>query len=454
MQKELLDDKLESQSKESDETILGEGENIAENPNASNNTAAAVSDVARVSKNNLIIIVAALSLGVIALIYFLYYNNKPTPQSDDGGPFAAKKQPTRAQDIPMPSLGGSSRPDGSVAITAPASAPLQEKKIDPQQQTQPQTQPTALPPLPKLPELPKAEPATTALPALPKADPSQQNAQSRQDAKIKSSIMLTGGGGGSSAATAGSGTGSKGTPVSASTAAGDFVPAFTSATNSQITTVGDLSVTITQGKILDAVLETPINTNYQGPIRALISRDVYSDKGSNILIPRGSRLIGTLKGGYTPGMTRVMIDWNRIIMPSGYDISVSGSPAISPSGMIGVEGYIDRQFLETLGTTAMLSVINIGMAKVIEDKFKIKPSTTIDQTGTNGNIKTSTNLTPTQQTAQSELQNLSDATTNWLKQNFVPTPYIVIDQGTRVKVFVNQDIRFPKNLNTNISMVR
>lgn len=446
MQKELVDDKLESQSKEADAnaSILGEGDSIAENPNASNNATAAISDVAKVSKNNLIIIVAALALGAIALIYFVYYKNTPKSQPDDGGPFAAKKQPTRAQDIPMPSLGSSSRPDTSIAMTAPTLTPIQEKNV------QPQT-PASPPPLPKLPDLPKAD-STPAPPALPKADASQQNGQNRQDAKIKSSIMLTGGGG--AGATQGSGTTSKGAPISAATAEGDFVPDFTSATSSQVTTVGDLSVTITQGKVLDAVLETPINTNYQGPIRAIVSRDAYSDKGSNILIPKGSRLIGALKGGYSPGMTRVMIDWSRIIMPSGYDVAISGSPGISPSGMIGVEGYIDRQFLETLGTTAMLSVINIAMAKIIEDKFKIQPSTTIDQTGTNGNIKTSTNLTPTQQTAQNELQNLSDATTNWLKQNFVPTPYIVIDQGTRVKVFVNQDIRFPKNLNTNISMVR
>jgi type IV secretion system protein VirB10 len=242
--------------------------------------------------------------------------------------------------------------------------------------------------------------------------------------------------------------------LTANTASGNFIPGMSAASSTRVSTVGDMSITIAQGKILDAVLETPVNTKYPGPVRALISRDVFSDKGTNVLIPKGSRLIGSLAGGYTPGNTRIMIQWTRIIMPSGNDINVSGFPAVGPSGMIGVEGIIDRQLMETLGSAALLSLINISTAKVIQDKFKIPESTSTTTETAAGSTRVQSTQTPVQQTAQEEFQKLSDMSNAWIKQNFAPTPYIVLDQGTRVKVFVNQDIRFPKNINNALQPVR
>jgi len=40
------------------------------------------------------------------------------------------------------------------------------------------------------------------------------------------------------------------------------------------------------------VLETAINSDLPGYTRAIVSRDIRSFDGTNILVPRGSRLIG------------------------------------------------------------------------------------------------------------------------------------------------------------------
>ena len=439
--KETIND-ASAPSSEEGANVLGESDNIAENPNAAGGGNSAIMDTSKIQKNNLLIIFAILALGAIIIVY--YISTRPKKQQDNKGlPFATDNKPTKEADIPMPTISASYRPDTAIAVAAPTPPPPPPQPVAPKE-----VAPSA-PPTLKLPEAPKELP-----PPLEKNDLKAQEEAAKSN-KEKSSIMLTNASaqtpsGGNAAA----GAGAHNSPISATTASGDFAPEFTSAGAVKVTMVGDMSITITQGKILDAVLETPINTSNAGPIRALISRDVYSEKGSNVLIPKGSRLVGTLKSGYSPGNTRVMIDWTRIIMPSGYDIAITGSPAVSPIGMLGIEGFVDRKLLETLGTSALLSVINIGMAKIIESKFNIKPATTTDMTSNTGTIKTTSSLTPTQQAAQTELQNLSNATEDWVKQNFVPTPYIVIDQGTRVKVFVNQDIKFPKNSTSNISFIK
>lgn len=59
--------------------------------------------------------------------------------------------------------------------------------------------------------------------------------------------------------------------------------------------LADPSRMIVQGTLLDGVLETAISTDLPGAIRAVLSQDVLSYDGTNVLLPRGSRLIGHYK---------------------------------------------------------------------------------------------------------------------------------------------------------------
>jgi type IV secretion system protein VirB10 len=384
-----------------------------------------------ISKNNIFLLIGVLVACGIGVAYF-WLSDKETVSSEKN-PFAEKK-PETSRAVTAPVLQGSGGAPGQGAISLEAKQP--EKMPEPAP-----LQPALLSPVSK------PAPALPQISAGSQAGSTAGQAQGKYDAKIKSSMMLGGGQSGSK------GTGSELPKLDAATANGDFRPKLTVASSTQVAQVGDLSNIITQGKMIDSVLETPINTLYPGPIRALISRDVFSEKGSNILIPRGSRVLGTLKGGYTPGITRVSVNWDRIILPNGYDISIASAPGVNKLGMMGIEGIVNRQFIETIGSAALLSIINISAANVVEKYFDIKPSivTTSSNDALGPNVRSQTALGPTQQAAQSEVQNLSNITKDWLKQNFLPTPYIVINQGTRLKIFVNQDIRFPKNLNEGVS---
>jgi type IV secretory pathway VirB10-like protein len=122
----------------------------------------------------------------------------------------------------------------------------------------------------------------------------------------------------------------------------------------------DVSRVVPQGFVIPAVLETAIDSDLPGSVRAVVSRDVRGFDGSKVLIPRGSKLIGQYKSAAAIGQTRAFVVWSRIITPTGVSIDV-GSPATDRLGRGGLEGKADTHFFERFGSSILLSVISGGI---------------------------------------------------------------------------------------------
>ena len=83
---------------------------------------------------------------------------------------------------------------------------------------------------------------------------------------------------------------------------------------------------ITEGTVIAGVLETAINSTLPGMVRAVNAADVYSHDGSQLLIPKGSRLVGRYQADIRRGQVRVFVLWTRIIRADGLSILIN-SPA-------------------------------------------------------------------------------------------------------------------------------
>jgi type IV secretion system protein VirB10 len=118
----------------------------------------------------------------------------------------------------------------------------------------------------------------------------------------------------------------------------------------------DPATTVTQGTLIPAVLETAIDTDVPGYVRAVVSTDVRSFDGARVLIPRSSRLIGQYKSGLTAGQKRAYVIWTRLIRPDGVSVKL-GSPAIAFGGETGLAGKVNSHFFERFGSAMLLSVI-------------------------------------------------------------------------------------------------
>ena len=114
--------------------------------------------------------------------------------------------------------------------------------------------------------------------------------------------------------------------------------------------------TVTQGTLIPAVLETAIDTDVPGYVRAVVSVDVRSFDGTRVLVPRSSRLIGQYKSGMQAGQKRAYVIWTRLIRPDGVSVNI-GSPAVAFSGETGLAGKVNTHFFERFGSAMLLSVV-------------------------------------------------------------------------------------------------
>jgi type IV secretion system protein VirB10 len=118
--------------------------------------------------------------------------------------------------------------------------------------------------------------------------------------------------------------------------------------------------TITQGTMIPAVLETAINTDVPGYVRAVVSQDVRSFDGTRVLVPRSSRLIGQYQSGLQAGQKRAYVIWTRLIRPDGVSVALA-SPGTGFDGSGGLPGKVDTHFFQRFGSAMLLSVIG-GLA--------------------------------------------------------------------------------------------
>lgn len=116
------------------------------------------------------------------------------------------------------------------------------------------------------------------------------------------------------------------------------------------------STTVTEGTLIPAILETAINTDVPGYVRAVVSQDVRSFDGKRVLIPRSSRLIGQYQAGLQQGQKRAYVIWTRLIRPDGVSVNI-GSPAIAFDGTTGLEGDVNSHFFQRFGSGLLLSVV-------------------------------------------------------------------------------------------------
>lgn len=131
----------------------------------------------------------------------------------------------------------------------------------------------------------------------------------------------------------------------------------------------DMSEMIFSDKPIPAVIARAIDTNNPAPITAYVERNVYAEEGRNIVIPAGSRLIGTFgsitaAAEATSESARVQISWERLIRPDGSIFVFSGQTA-DAQGRAGALGYVDQQLFKKYTLPVVTTVLTSGASYFI-----------------------------------------------------------------------------------------
>jgi type IV secretion system protein VirB10 len=188
------------------------------------------------------------------------------------------------------------------------------------------------------------------------------------------------------------------------------------------TTIGPLNAVIAEGSLIHATLESAINSDLPGYVRANVSAPVYSEDGSQVLIPPGSRLIGQYKSGTLQGQSRVFIVWTRLITSSGVSLQL-GSPGVDSLAVAGMAAdEINRHFWERFGTASLLSLIGAGAANL----------------GVNGQDQNNSASQYREAVASSFAQSADQS----LQLDIRIAPTLKKYQGQPIMVFVAKDLHF------------
>ncbi len=115
------------------------------------------------------------------------------------------------------------------------------------------------------------------------------------------------------------------------------------------------------GAVIPAALVTGIRSDLPGQITAQVTERVYdSPTGRFLLIPQGSKLIGVYDSQIAFGQSRVLLVWNRIILPDGRSIVLERQPGADASGYSGFEDEVDHHWLRLAGAAALSTILGVG----------------------------------------------------------------------------------------------
>ena len=184
------------------------------------------------------------------------------------------------------------------------------------------------------------------------------------------------------------------------------------------------------GFVVPATLISGINSDLPGQIMAQVAQDVYdTPTGKHLLIPQGSRLVGSYSSDVAYGQARVLVAWQRIVFPDGKAMDIGAMPGADSAGYAGFNDQVNNHYVRLFGSAFLMSGVTAGI--------------TYSQ---RQNQATNTYGAPSASSALSEAlgQELGQVTAQLIAKNLSISPTLEIRPGYRFNVVVTKDMTFSK----------
>jgi len=180
------------------------------------------------------------------------------------------------------------------------------------------------------------------------------------------------------------------------------------------------------GAVIPATLQSGINSELPGQITAIVAQDVRDTAtGTFVLIPQGSRLVGSYGADVQYGQERVLVAWQRVTWPDGKVLDIGAMPGADGAGYSGFHDLVDNHFWRLFGNALLLSGITGGVAY------------SQDALAPNGDRTTVGSAM-----GQSVGQQLGQVSEEMIRKQMNVAPTIEIRPGYRFNVQVTKDLTF------------
>lgn len=182
-----------------------------------------------------------------------------------------------------------------------------------------------------------------------------------------------------------------------------------------------------RGTYIRCVLESRVITDVPGYTSCVVTEPVYSVNGKRLLLPRGSKVMGSYNSDAIIG-ERAAIVWDRITTPTGMDVNMR-SPGTDMLGSAGNRGHYSAHWAQRISSALLISLLS--------DAFKYAGAKNGPQETAvvNGAIYQNPYESNTARTME-RLANMA------LDRNMARPPTVTINQGTILNVYVARDVDF------------
>jgi type IV secretion system protein VirB10 len=183
---------------------------------------------------------------------------------------------------------------------------------------------------------------------------------------------------------------------------------------------------IKSGWDIPATLESEVNTDLPGEVKAVVRENVYDTaSGQYLLIPQGSRLIGQYDNRVSYGQGRANVVWSRLIFPDGSSVDLDGMVGHDASGAAGFHDQVDNHFVRLVSMALMMSAFTAGV--------EMSQPQSSSASGV---------MSPSAAATQALGQQFGQLGMEVTRKNLNIQPTVKIRPGYRFNVRVNRDIAF------------
>lgn len=176
-----------------------------------------------------------------------------------------------------------------------------------------------------------------------------------------------------------------------------------------------------EGTVLEGVVTNHIDGGLTGPILIMLTTDYYSHDHQQLLMPQGTRLIGTVQSVGNAQQRKMFVTFHRAVCPDGFSIELDKYVGLDPIGTTGLATKVDHGYLQAFAAAAAVGGLG-GLTQIGNNGSVLSPSTEIR----NGISEESAN----------EGEQILNHFLNRL-------PVITLKEGSRARVYIGTDILIP-----------
>jgi type IV secretory pathway VirB10-like protein len=177
-----------------------------------------------------------------------------------------------------------------------------------------------------------------------------------------------------------------------------------------------------EGTILEALLINRLDGSFAGPVTCLLSDNVYSHDRQHLLIPAGSKIVGEANKVDTFGQARLGVAFHRLIMPDGYSVNLDRFKGLSQEGAAALKDKVNNHYARIFGASVAIGFLG-GVAQI----------------GTGSTLTSNS----TDRIREGFGVGMANGSEHILDRFLNILPTLTIREGSRVKIYLSNDVLLP-----------